>query len=80
MSCIRQKVSCLESTLTRQELSSNLLVPHAFSCQVLVCFLIHGIFLAVAKDLMQSVRSDRQNAIIRKTEVVECFLVKFALF
>ena len=44
MSCIRQKVSCLESTLTRQELSSNLLVPHAFSCQVLVCFLIHGIF------------------------------------
>ena len=36
-------MSCLELTLVRLELSSNLLVPQAFPCQVFVCFLIHRI-------------------------------------
>ena len=35
-------MSYLELTLVRLELSSNLLVPYAFSCQVLVSVLSRG--------------------------------------
>lgn len=43
MSCIQQTMLCLVLTLVRLELPSSLLVPHAFSSQILVSSLSRGI-------------------------------------
>ena len=43
MKCMQQALSCLEVTVVRLELSSDLLVPRAFACRVLVCLVSHVI-------------------------------------
>ena len=42
-------MSCLELTIVRLELYSNLLVPHIYICRVLVCFGSHLIILRSVK-------------------------------
>ena len=39
--CIEQPISCSQFTIITPELSSNLLVSHAFAYRVLVCFVSH---------------------------------------
>ena len=41
LSCIEQTMSRLALTVVKSELSSNLLVPHAYTCRVFVCFVRH---------------------------------------
>lgn len=62
MGCIQQQKSCLELTLVKLRLPNSLLLSHAFTCRVLVCFASYVfIFFVVGKELMQSVRAALQS-------------------
>ena len=74
MRCIQQTRSYLELTLVRLKLSSNLLVPNAFSYQLLVSVLSRRVILGSGERAKGW--STNYHKIIRKTAVMELFLVK----
>ena len=81
MGFTQKAMSCSELTIARLELSNNLLLPPAFACLVLVCFVSHVtiFFLTVANKLMQSVRAFlKSNKKPFKKMVMEYFSNKVA--
>ena len=80
LGCIQNAFSCTESTMIRLELSSNLLVAHAFAYWELVCFVSHVIIFGRGKwtNAVSEGCFEKFYKIIWKTLVMEYSLTKFA--